>query len=174
MSNVIPPVPPFERTHATQMLIQRLLAAKEGETLTYTVLSLVNGIDVQKQPGRGYLATARKVLRDEYNIVFVTLRTIGLKRGIPAEVAALGRPALTHIGRTTRQTLKTLSHARVEELDNEQRVGFHATTSCLGVLRAMTTPHAQKRLTAAVQKTQAKLPVDDTITAFRNKATSNA
>jgi hypothetical protein len=68
----------------TRLLIDALRTAPIGQVVSFATLSAACGLDVQAQ-GRGLLSSARRIVARDHGAVFVSERTVGLRRLRPEE-----------------------------------------------------------------------------------------
>lgn len=158
--------PTFARSFGTQQLVQRFTAAEVGDTIPYAELSSIAGEDVQAR-GRSMLQSAVRIMQNEFQRVFVAVRGVGIQRADSAGIIQTGSQRLQHINRTAKRAMKTLGCVDPAKLDPAAQQEFNAKASHLGMLAHCSNPKATKRITAAVEQSQQKLPLDKTLAAFQ-------
>lgn len=158
--------PSIQEASAASRLIYAALKPKAvGESVTYVELSSVVRFDVQRN--RGSLATARRMLLRE-GIVFGIIQGVGLKRLDAAGVAAEVSRGLKSVHRGANRTMrKAETVADPMSMPVSERTRFFATTSCLAAVAHATRETTVRKLAITVEKTQARLPLDETIAAFK-------
>lgn len=150
----------------TQLLFDRLIKAKIGETVTYQELSGLIGADVQGR-ARGLLRTARKKAMREERMVFGVVRNVGLKRLDDSGIVSTGQLTLAKIRRQARMGMVQLACVRnFDAMPNEAKVAHNTHMSMLGALVAATKPTKVKALESKIAAAGDKLPVGRTIAAL--------
>lgn len=87
----------------TATLIDALLAAPYGETITFADLSAALGRDVRRQPSP--LPSARRIAERDHNALFASVRGVGLRRMSPDEVSVIGAGGRRRIRRGARRAV---------------------------------------------------------------------
>ena len=147
--------------------LEAYLATQEvGILLDYTTLSTVAGADVRTK-ARSALTTARKnVLRDR-QMVFESVRGMGIKRCNDHDLVAIGTTSLRRIHNVARRGIaKQSTLANFVDLTNADKVKFNTAMSLLGVFYEISKARSQSRIEAAVSVLQKRLPVMETLKAF--------
>ncbi|MBE0568910.1 MAG: hypothetical protein IH577_04465 [Deltaproteobacteria bacterium] len=149
-----------------QVLIEKLRGVEVGAAVTYVQMSEWIGRDVRGH-GYGSLCTARnRLIRDE-GIVFGTVIGVGLKRLDDAGKVSEAGEHINAIRRAADRGLAVAKAAEYDALPEEAKKKYNATVSHLGVLRAVTTSAAQKRIVAKVENAKGMLPVGVTLEALK-------
>ena len=149
----------------TRLLLQRLLKAKIGEVITYKELNEVISRDVQ-QEANGCLQSAMKAaLRHE--MVFSTMRGIGIKRLTDRELAGIGEATRNHITRSARIAMRKMGLVRdFKALTNEEKIRHNTGLAMLGAVAHISSPKQAKALEGKINATMSVLPVQKTLEAF--------
>lgn len=148
-------------------IIQRYLSEKTepGRVFTYEELSDLIGRNV-RTIARGHLYTAIRRIRSEKQIVFETVRKIGIKHATDAEVVGGRNRELNHIRRTANSGAKKLGCVDFSKLSDAQKTTFNATASHLALFSALASSDSRKKLESRVQETQEKLSLAKTLEVF--------
>lgn len=149
----------------TKLLLQRLQKAEVGELLTYDELGDIIGRDVQKEARSCLLSAIRSCLSAE--IVFGTVRNVGVKRLTDRELAGIGEDVRSHIGRVARKaTRKMTLISNFDNLTNEEKIRHNTTISMLGAVGHITSVKANRSLENKVAASLEVLPLQKTLSAF--------
>lgn len=147
-------------------LAQYLRGIGIGEIVAYEKVTEIIGRDARSK-GRPTLVSAEKIVQREHQIVFGTVRGVGIKRLSDDEIASLGIDGTRKIHRTARRTIKSLGCADFSKMKNESKIRHNMAMSLLGVFYEITKSNGIKRIESAVAVTQKSLPVSQTLEAFR-------
>ncbi len=161
--------PPFRRRVETDMLVERLEALKENESVSYDTLSELIGEDVRVK-ARHILRSARGILMRDYGVNTEPVTGEGVIRtdGIGTLAAAEGELQLI-TRRATRVKLK-VGCASYEKLDEDQRTRFTMIASVANVVASVTRKKALMKLEAACRPESGKeLPIQATLALFMGK-----
>jgi hypothetical protein len=150
-----------------RLLTARLKQLRLDEIVTYMELSAIVGRDVRKDPTRGHLDTARKVVEREDGFVIAAVYGIGLKRLLPPAVIEQQKAVITSVNRKARRAMKKLATVPVESLDSKGREDFNTVACHMSMVAATTTQNAAKKLRNEVVKSQQQLPLAKTLDAFK-------
>ena len=159
-----------EAAAETRLLEARLsLVAAGGDQVAYVDLNAAGHCNVQKE-GRGYLTTARRMVRRDKGAVFRCIRGVGLERVRPEDAHTIGESARTTIHNKARETVKNLVAATDgAEMDNDARLKTNTQLALMGAMALLTTRERVKRLAAAVVgNNYAALAADHALDAVRN------
>lgn len=149
-----------------QVLIEKLRSVEVGATVAYAQMSEWIGRDVRDH-GYGSLCTARnRLVRDE-GVVFGTVTGVGLKRLDDVGKVAEAAEGINEIRRAADRKLLIAKATEYDALPEDGKKKYNATVSHLGVLRAVTTSAAQKRIVAKVENAKGMLPVGVTLEALK-------
>ncbi len=158
--------PRFTRSFETQRIIEVLESVEVDKTVTYGTLTKAAGCRIVG--GSSPLSSARRILQNNEGKVFVCVPGVGVKRATDEEIVQTGSQVVQHIHRTARRGMLRLACANFDALPQGQKQEFNAKASHLAILQHVTTAKSTKRITQAVVESQAKLPVEKTLEAFRN------
>lgn len=149
----------------TKLLFQRLQKAFVGDLITYPELSEIIGRNVQKE-ARGCLISAMRVAL--YNeMVFGTVRKVGIKRLTDRELAGIGEGVRLHIGRVARKAVRKMTMVNnFETLSNEEKIRHNTGVSMLGAIGHITSSKQAKSLEGKVSSSLEALPLQKTLQAF--------
>jgi hypothetical protein len=156
-----------EMAMETRMLRDRLAKSNIGDVITYSELSDLIGQQVQDR-SRGHLNSAVKSLLTERQMVFGTIRTVGLKRLSDGEIVAVGDEILPRIRRMAkRATQKLLAVADFNSLTNDQKVRHNAVVSSLATVSFFSKEARVKEIEKQVGSSQ-PLPVGKVLGLFKS------
>jgi hypothetical protein len=116
----------------------------------YKELSALIGSDVQNQ-ARGYLMTAREIVRKEKGYVFRPLRNLGLRRLTQEEVARL-RDRSEHIRRTAKKWTGELGTVDLLAVSEQARVAAVAGKTLARLTALAHEPKRVKQLEESIGK----------------------
>lgn len=153
-----------EMTFETNLLIERLVQMQEDEIATYAALSDVVSTNVQVQPGRRWLESARKYCEREFKMKFGTVWKVGVKRldanGWIIEDTVRANRGLHNKARRHHKSLGRLSQTN---LTNEQRVVVAQAQANYGAILSITEavktrPTAPRKVADSARISQHLLP----------------
>ena len=147
----------------TRILMDHLKEVGVGETIAYTTLTRAIRRDVTKE-AYGNLATARKALLREHQMVFGVVRGVGLKRLNDSEIATSGDYYRQAIHRKSQAGIKALSCVQeFTKLGQDEQIKHNASMSYLGAVYVATKPSMVKKLETKIGDTGGKLCLADTL-----------
>ncbi|HUU97649.1 MAG TPA: hypothetical protein VM487_18085 [Phycisphaerae bacterium] len=156
-----------EAAEETKILYNRLKELAIDEVISYDALNQLIGRNVQNE-ARGYLQTARTWLRDRDSILVECVRTVGMKRLDGSGIIATAEHGLRGVRRAAGRVAKKTICADYKRLDDEGKVRHNVALSVAGAIRMMTGASGQKKLVAAVDSFQDRLPPRKLLDVFRN------
>lgn len=149
---------PIFRTSAEAVRLKRKLAeVPQGETVTYSEIRALIGVDPQSDRGRGICATAIKQTQKESLAVFQCVKGVGFKHLTDEEIPDVGSAIIRHIGRKARQGAHTTTCAEPSKLSPARRIQQLSLQTRFAVLASTTSTKAEKQIESAVEKAQAVL-----------------
>jgi hypothetical protein len=153
----------------TRLLLQRLLKAAVGELVSYQELSKEISRDVQREANPCLQSAMRAALRQD--MVFSTVRNVGVKRLTDRELAGVGEATRQHISRSARVAMKKMSKVQdFKALTDTEKVRHNTGLAMLGAVAHIASPKQAKALEGRVSNSLAVLPVQETLAAFAGKA----
>jgi hypothetical protein len=149
----------------SQEVVRRLEKCAVGEVIAYEELSKIAMGDIQSEKHFA-LQTARKVLLKENGWVFECVVNTGVKRLNDAEILQLGESEVGKIHNAARRTTAKLSCVDYDSLTREQQISHNARMSITSTLAHITKAKQVKQIECAVEKSQSRLLVAETLAAF--------
>lgn len=154
----------------SQLIAERMMQVEIGQLVTYEVLSEVIGQDVTGDHGRGCLATARRMLQRDSQMVFDAVRGVGLKRLSDAEIVQSGARSVRRVRSAARRGSRLLtSVGDFDSLPASDKLRHNATLSVLGAIEAISSAGSVKKVEQRVTAAS-PLPIAATLAAFGVKA----
>lgn len=150
----------------SQTIIARLRSTKKGESITYDELSKLIHSDIRKKSYYCLNTARRRVLMDD-GMVFEAVRGIGIKRMDDEQIISIGPQSERKLHRLSRNALRKLSCASIDNLTNEQRLELYAHSSIAGAISLITKPDKVRLIKAAVKTSESTLPVNRTLEIFK-------
>lgn len=150
-----------------RLLIDLLSKVGIGETVGYDTLSEAIGRDVR---GTAYsqLATARRHLLRDKQMVFEAVHNVGIKRLSDAEIVATGESAVGRVRRAARRGTQRLTSVQdFDALPNALKLKHNAYLSTLGAIGMLAKGSAVKKVEEAVSASSGALPIGRTLELFR-------
>ncbi len=160
----IPPRPRFQASVETQKIIERLLSS-HGETVTYSELYDLTGLNVQHE-GRGNLATATKRLQKDHGLVFLVERKVGVYLANDVQITEAAHAGIVKTRRATGREIAKLGCADFSKLSTEKKAEHLTYASQLGAMHLMSKPSSAKKIAGKVSQTQEKIDISDTLALF--------
>lgn len=160
--------PTFRLSQDTRCLIDRLLALRDqpGKLVTYKELSDELGQDVQTSAWAA-VASARRYLLREHQLVFGIVRNQGLQLLSDSEKVQTDASFLSRIRRTARRGAATqFAVVDFTALKRDEQIRHNVAVSAFGAMIHFSKPTAMKKLEERVSETQKALPLAKTLEAF--------
>jgi hypothetical protein len=157
----------FKATPTTELLVLRLkdaLASGE-EFISYEDLNAVAEMDVQVQPGYGYLLTARSRVQDEESAVWECERGKGLYLMPTTERCGIGKRTVKRVRRQVRKGEKILDTVDLGDCKEEDLNKFNTSATIIGALKHLSQPKVVRRIEGEIEKGRetGALPLDDAL-----------
>ena len=159
----------FSRSYDVQQLVERLSAAKVGETIAYQEIDALIGGDHRQGKYAGRVQSARRILQHERRYVFAVETGIGLVRLDDNAIVKTGAESIEKIRRESVRGAKKLACVDYDKLDQAARQKHDAAASHLAVLAECARPATTKAITKAVEVENKKLTFEATLAAFRGQ-----
>ncbi len=152
----------------TRLLLQRLLKAAIGEVIPYEELNTEIDRDVQREANPCLQSAMRAALRQE--MVFSTIRGVGVKRLTDRELAGIGEATRQHITRSARAAVRKMSLVQdFKALTNEEKVRHNTGLAMLGAVAHIASPKQAKVLEGKVTTAREVLPLQKTLAALMGR-----
>lgn len=123
----------FERSAATNQIVELLLACPEGGIVTYETMIKETNRDITRRD-RHLLASALRIAQKNARMVFGTIRGVGKQRMRPNELMKEGGRRVKIIGRHAKIGGSVMDTAEMERLTADERL---AHASMRGVLASI-------------------------------------
>jgi hypothetical protein len=158
----------FQLSADTRFLMQKLRSLQIGDTITYKDLATEIG-----KPVTGALpalASARRILLRDENMVFDIVRGDGLKRLNDVEIVGTSHRTAKKIKRAAQRGVRTLTAvADFSALPREAQMRHTAAVSVFGVIAEFTKEPNIARVEKIADGKKGELPIAATLDAFRSK-----
>lgn len=154
-------------------VLDRRLVNDGEDFIPYADLTAAVQRNVQTQAGRGILATARRNIEREHNILIECVRGEGLKRS--EAYAGTLTATRRHVRRISRRTLRRVHNAAASNnVSDAEQMRISVESSLLGVINLFTSKTAEhrieKQLVASADTKE--LPTMETLRLFANNGPS--
>lgn len=136
-----------------QWLVARLRKMQPGDVVTYAELDKVAGCDVRGD-GKGYMATARRVVLRDYCIAISAVRGQGMKRLDDEGLAEEQARAIELTAKRLRREEKRAQVANPDKLGTAARLRFQANRGQALAMRAIASHRTHNALVAAATRSQ--------------------
>lgn len=137
--------PNFAPSAEAQSIAKRLLQCEIGEIVTYDEMTAICG-ETELEAIRGWIASARKRVQAENNMVFGTVTGVGLKRLDDCGIIDASKQRIDHIRRSTRRAAKTLACAEIDHLPNGKKTEALCLQAQIGAMRLASSTGAQHQI----------------------------
>lgn len=135
------PASDFPGTLDLRKIEERLHATTFGDMVEYHEISVLIGRDVQDDPkAYAIMHRARERLLDEFQIVFETIRDVGLKRLNDVEKIYAGAGSLPRIYRESKRGAKKIAAADFSALPDHEKKRANAFAATLGLHAHLASP----------------------------------
>jgi hypothetical protein len=155
--------PAFETTIDTRLLLQRLLKAEPGETVSYGEL----GKEIGRKIGGGFshLQSALRMAQAE-GAVFSCVRGSGYQRLTDQDILRASEGGLKRVRRAARRAGNTLSIAEPSKLEANERGLLHGRLSAFAMIAHVAKPASVDRLASATKDKGQELAIAQTLKAL--------
>lgn len=156
----------FKATPTTELLIIRLKdAVSVGEEfISYDDLSAVAGMDVQIQPGYGYLLTARKRVQEEDAAVWECERGRGLYLMGTTERCGIGKRTVKRVRSQVRKGERVLDTVDLGECSETDLNKFNTSATLIEAIKRTSSPKVVRRIEHEIEtKKTGALPLTDAL-----------
>ena len=158
--------PTFEISIDTRMIYDRLKKSRVGDVVTYEELTKLVGRDVT-DGAHGNLYSARRRLLREDQIVFDTVRKIGLQRLGDTEIVEASEADLARIRRAAKRAGRKLTCVQnFAGLQETHQTKHNAAMSLFAAVATITKQSQVRKIEAKIGKTEAVLPLAKTLAMF--------
>lgn len=123
----------FERSSATNALVQLLAECGEGDTVSFETMRRVTNRDVQGRD-RHILDAARRIALGTHRASFCAVTRVGLRRMLASELAHEGQRHIVRISRSAKRAGRLLDSGDLAKLTSDQRLQHSATRGVLAAL----------------------------------------
>jgi len=141
--------PCFKAGKETEAATALLMNLEIGQVATWEQLSAVMGVCATDH--RSSVATARKTLLNEHQMVFASVPGVGFQRLDDSAIVENEQSTTGKVRRTIRNSLRRLSTVKPEALSPEQKMRHGITAATLGAVALCVRPSSiskvQQRLT---------------------------
>jgi hypothetical protein len=148
------------------LIAERLASISPGESVSYTELTTLAGVDVLRH--RNVLSSARRSLQRDKQVVFEAQHGYGLRRLQNEEIAQTGIARVKAIGRSARRGIKTLSCAQYDNLSSAGKTTHTVGMSLLNMIQHSAAEKSVKAVTNGAVNTQV-LPLEQTLRSLMGK-----
>jgi hypothetical protein len=155
----------FQKSSDAKILETVLSECAVGQMITYEELSKAIGRDVRVHAA-GALATARKTMLKEKNMVFATERSVGIKRLDDSDIIDSTADKNKRIARISKRGLQELSVVKFEQLDEQKKKEHIAASAQLGVIAMFSKTTSGNKILSNVKNDTKVLAIGDTIKMF--------
>ncbi len=157
-------IPTFTMSSDARLLMSHLRTAKVGDEFTYASMSEL--LKRKVSGGFGPLQTAlRRLLKDE-DLVFGSIRGVGIKRLGDGEIVDEGATAMQRIRRASRRSFERVNKASFDKLTGEQQKKFTAHVSVMATISHMSTVKQVQQIENKIAQGTRELPLNETLRMF--------
>lgn len=157
----------FQMSSNSRFVLQRLRTAAIGETVEYSDLADAAGISIGEL--HTPIATARRILLREENMVFGVIPTVGLKRLSDQEIVGTSVAVAQKVRRAARRGVKVLHAVQdFSALSQADQMRHSASVSIFAAVAEMTTERSVTKIEKAAEGKRAELPFAQILDAFRS------
>src|SRR5579872_7337382 len=143
----------------TKIVLDRLVKAQPGETISYDELNKLTGCDVRKR--RNVLTTPINKLLNEQAMVFVSEVGKGIRRLTNDEIPALGSRDIGRIGRLAKRSIRRLAATDYDKLSEQGKIQHNTHMTLLSLMQRSSTARSLTLVQEAVTKRTNPLPVGE-------------
>lgn len=152
----------------TSLLVERLRKLAVNEVISWDDLSAVVSRDVRRE-AHSNLSSARRIAQRDYEIITACVRGEGLKRLDDSGIVSTADHSMSKIHREAKRGISRLSCVSdFDKLDNTTKIKMNAARAGLGVMSEITKTKNVAKLENAVEKSNATLPIAETLKVFMN------
>lgn len=157
--------PSFQMSADARLLYQHLAKATVGQEVAYAELSTI--VSRKVTGSFGPLVTARKHCKREHQLVFDTIRGVGLKCLSDEDKVKTADRVANRLRKTARRGIEGLGMVQnFAGLSRETQTKHNAAISVFSVIGSMTTNASIRKVEEAVDKVRKELPMTETLKAL--------
>lgn len=161
----INPKPRFEASLETRLLTDMLLAARVGETVTFSDMSRKVGYEVGG--GDPHLQSAKNRAFNEKGAVFDSVRRVGYKRLNDAEIVSDATRDRERVGKAAKRAIKKLATVNYSSLPEPERIKHNVEMTILNAQASLAKRKTAGLIEAKVNQSSEALTLAKTIEALR-------
>lgn len=164
--------PSFSLSADTRFVYQKLRELAVGSTATRDDLAALIDVPAQSTRLNAAIASARRKLLHEENMVFGTIRGVGLKRLDDTEIVGTAAATTRKIRRAARKGVKTLSSVQdFSALSRAEQMRHSASLSIFGAVAEISRERSVQKIEKAIDPAKRDLPFRQTLAMFREDQT---
>lgn len=141
----------------TKAIVEHLILTTVGQQIPYIELSQLIGHDIQQPKYRSCLSSARRILVKEHNMVFGTIRNVGIQRLADTEIVREGDLGIKKVRRSCRRTAGKVICANYNTLSQDDKNKHNLSLSVLGAITHVTSIKEQRKIGNAVSKAASEI-----------------
>ena len=157
----------FGRSFEVIELIKTLSSLKQGERIKYSDLTEI--IIGECSPGGlkyPYLLSARRILTNEYKMLFRAVPNEGLERLEDPDIVSRSDKKLAAATRAAEKEMRILTFVDFEKLSQEQQLTHNTNMSVFNVLKTVGATDKVKKIRSQIGNMGGRLEIGETIKAF--------
>jgi len=163
---ISPKFKPFRLSPLTRAVEERLVAAKEGEVVTYSELSEVIKMDCSPDgKGYNYVITALKRLAaakgsETVGHNFVNIKTVGYRKLTPNETIEDNRTRIKNIGRGIKRVNGRYEALDYQRLGEVEKLEYRAATLFGKIAGRILSENARRKMIEEIKKQPDREAID--------------
>lgn len=158
-----------DRKYETTVIVDRLTKTVIGDTVSFAELSKLTGMPICSTSS--VFTSARRIVMNEYSMVFESIRTVGVKRLNDEELATTHSDAdVRKSRRHASRSLKKLACVQdFSGMTNHAQLAHTIKASFFGAVAWMARKNRLQDIAHAAAGRSSELPVKETLAAFMGK-----
>ena len=149
--------PNFKLSSDTIAIARALEVVAIGESISYDDLTELIGRDIMQF--RGALDSARHAVQRDKQMVFDSVRGVGLVRLNDSDIVDLSDKAREQSRRLAKRIAKKLVCVKYDSLSREKQIKHNTALSMFGVIAELSTSSSVKRLEQRIEADGGSLPL---------------
>jgi len=160
----------FGRSFEVVELLKKISMLKQGDIIKYSDLTeLIMGDCAPGGEKYSYLLSARRILTNEYKMVFRAVPHVGLQRLDDKGIVERSDKKLAATTRAAEKEMRILTFVDFEQLTPELQLTHNTNMSVYNVLKTVGATDKVKKIRNEIENMGNRLEISETIKAFSNR-----
>ena len=149
-------LPKFQQSLDVKTLIDILLSAKIGETVTYEKMGAAIGRNIRLS--RHMISSALRNVQNSHQFVFSCVPNVGYKRLNNSEIVGKGEQFIKHIKRTSKRGAKNMACVQYDALSQNEKTAHNTRMTVFAMVQDNVSTKTTKLIEKIVGDSNSALP----------------